>query len=51
MKIQNKKEAIKKLETLPDKVLIRLAELAQEPKALAYFSCPLKYGAVKGFLK
>lgn len=51
MKIKNKEEALKNLEKLPEKVLIRLAELAQKPKALSYFSCPLKYGAVKSYLK
>ncbi len=51
MKIQNKQEALAVLANLPDKVLIRMASLAQNEKAKSYFTCPIKYGAVKGFLK
>ncbi len=51
MKIQNKQEALKVLGSLPEKVLIRMAELSQNEKAKSYFTCPIKYGAVKGFLK
>lgn len=51
MKIQNKQEALEVLSNLPEKVLIRIALLAQNEKARSYFTCPIKYGAVKGFLK
>ena len=50
MKIQNKKQALEVLTNLPEKVLIRIAELSSNPNAQSYFSCPIKYGAVKGFL-
>lgn len=49
-KIKTKSEALEKLSQLDDKVLIRMADLSENEKALSYFSCPLKYGAVKGFL-
>lgn len=49
-KIKTKKEAIEKLSQLDEKVLIRMADLSENEKARSYFSCPLKYGAVKGFL-
>jgi hypothetical protein len=51
MKIQTKKEASAQLEKLPEKVLIRLAELSSHKEAQSYFACPIKYGAVKSFLK
>lgn len=49
-KIQNKEEALQVLQNLPDKVLVRLAELSTNQKAQSFFSCPIKYGAVKSFL-
>ncbi len=51
MRIQNKQQALEVLENLPTKVLIRMAQLSQNEKAKSYFTCPIKYGAVKGFLK
>lgn len=50
MKIQNKEEALAILSDLPEKVLIRMALLSQQEKARSYFICPIKYGAMKGFL-
>ncbi len=50
MKIQTKQQALAHLESLPEKVLIRMAELSKNEKAQSYFSCPIKYGAVKSFL-
>ena len=49
-KLQTKEEALQVLENLPEKVLLRLAELSSNEKAQGYFSCPIKFGAVKGFL-
>ncbi len=51
MKIQNKQQALQELEKLPEKVLMRMAELSQNKEARSYFTCPIKYGAVKSFLK
>lgn len=48
--MNNKKEALKVLEELPDKVLIRIATLAKNPNAVSFFTCPLKFGVVKSFL-
>ena len=50
-KITNKKEALKKLESLPEKALIRIAELSENKNALSYFTNPIKFGLVKGYLK
>ena len=50
MPINSKEEALSKLSELPDKALIRMATLASNKKALAYFTDPLKFGMVKGFL-
>lgn len=47
----NKKEALKKLEKLPEKVLVRIAELSANKKAIGYFSNPLQFGILKSFLK
>ncbi|MFL0077019.1 hypothetical protein V3A08_07470 [Tenacibaculum maritimum] len=49
-KIKSKEEALSKLSQLDEKVLIRMADLSENKKARSYFSCPLKYGAVKSFL-
>ncbi len=49
-KIRTKKEALNKLSQLDEKVLIRMADLSENDTARSYFSCPLKYGAVKAFL-
>ncbi|CAL2114134.1 conserved hypothetical protein [Tenacibaculum sp. 190130A14a] len=51
MKIQTKQDALTHLEQLPEKVLIRIAELSSNKEAQSYFVCPIKYGAVKSFLK
>ncbi|MGG8495960.1 hypothetical protein ACQY1Q_06065 [Tenacibaculum sp. TC6] len=50
MKINNKDEALTQLNTLEEKVLCRLAELSTNPKALEYFSNPIKFATVKAFL-
>lgn len=50
MKIQNKEQALAQLQELPEKVLMRIAELSTNEKAQSYFSCPIKFGAVKSFL-
>lgn len=48
---KTKEEAIKQLEDLPDDVVKRLAELSTNKKALGYFSNPIQFAVVKGFLK
>ncbi len=47
----NRQEAIKKLEELDDDILIRLAELSENEKALGFFKNHIKYGALLSFLK
>ncbi|WP_271406979.1 hypothetical protein [Tenacibaculum soleae] len=48
--INNKKEAITQLESLPETTLMRLAELSTNKKALSYFSNPIQFAVLKGFL-
>ncbi|MFL0083693.1 hypothetical protein V2647_06860 [Tenacibaculum maritimum] len=45
-----KQEALEKLSKLPEKALVRIASLSDNPKALKYFTCPLKFGLINGFL-
>lgn len=49
--MNNKQQALKKLELLDDKVLERLASLADNKKALSYFTNPILWNALKAFLK
>ena len=49
-KIQNKKQALEELSKLPEKEIIRVAELSKHPKARSYFSNPISFAALKGFL-
>lgn len=49
--IKDKKEALKIIEALPEEVVKRLAELSTNKKAIGYFSNPIKFALVKGFLK
>ncbi|WP_435263848.1 hypothetical protein [Tenacibaculum sp. nBUS_03] len=50
MPIKTKEEALEKLSNLDPKVLIRMADLSDNKKAIKYFKCPLKYAVVKGYL-
>ncbi|WP_299673261.1 hypothetical protein [uncultured Tenacibaculum sp.] len=50
MKVKTRQEALEKLSKLPEKALIRMAELSENKNALKYFTCPIKHGVVKGFL-
>ncbi|WP_299134564.1 hypothetical protein [uncultured Tenacibaculum sp.] len=50
MAIKNKKEAIAQLNKLDEEVVIRLAELSTNAKALTYFSNPVKFTLVKAHL-
>lgn len=47
----NKQQALDKLATLDEKVLVRLASLSENKKALSYFSNTILWNALKGFLK
>lgn len=49
-KIKTKKEALQVLDKLPDDALKRLAELSTNKKALGYFSNPIQFAVLKGFL-
>ena len=49
--MNKKQQALKKLEQLDDQVLERLASLADNKKALSYFTNPLLFNALKGLLK
>lgn len=51
MKINTKDDALKVLNELPEKTLIRVAELSTNKKALGYFSNPIQFAVLKGFLK
>lgn len=51
MKINTKDDALKVLSELPKKTLIRVAELSTNKKALGYFSNPIQFAVLKGFLK
>ncbi len=48
--IKDKKEALDKLAKLDEKILKRLAELSDNPKAMSYFSSPINFAIVKAFL-
>ncbi|CAM1374407.1 protein of unknown function [Tenacibaculum litopenaei] len=48
--IKTKEQAISTLTKLPDDVLIRVAKLSDNPKAIEYFESPLKYGILTGML-
>lgn len=50
-KIENKEQALKKIEKLDEKVLIKLAELSDNKKAMSYFSNPILYATLQKFLK
>ncbi|WP_164997586.1 hypothetical protein [Capnocytophaga sp. oral taxon 878] len=47
----NKQEAIDKLAKLDETVLVRLASLSENKKALSYFSNTLLWNTLKAFLK
>ncbi|CAL2075255.1 hypothetical protein [Tenacibaculum sp. 190524A02b] len=47
----NKAQALKKLAKLDEEVVVRLAELSDNPKALNYFKSSVMFALVKGFLK
>ena len=47
----NKQQAIEKLAQLDEKVLVRLASLSDNKKALSYFSNSILWHALKAFLK
>ena len=47
----NKQQALEKLATLDEKVLVRLASLSDNKKALGYFSNTILWNALKAFLK
>ncbi|WP_423899432.1 hypothetical protein [Capnocytophaga leadbetteri] len=49
--MNNKQQALKKLEQLEDKVLERLASLVDNKKALSYFTNPILWNTLKAFLK
>ena len=49
--INSKEEALQVLSDLDEKTLIRVAELSTNKKALGYFSNPIQFGLLKGFLK
>lgn len=47
----NKQQALEKLATLDETVLVRLASLSNNKKALSYFSNSILWNALKSFLK
>lgn len=47
----NKQQALDKLATLDEKVLVRLASLSGNKKALSYFSNTILWNTLKAFLK
>lgn len=49
--MNNKQQALKKLEQLDDKVLERLSSLVDNKKALSYFTNPILWNTLKSFLK
>lgn len=49
--LEIRSEAMSKLNDLPTVVLKNLAALSDNEKALGYFSNPIKFALVKGFLK
>lgn len=48
--IKTKEEAIQQLNSMPEKALIRIAELSTNEKALKFFTNPIKFGVLKGYL-
>lgn len=42
--------ALEELNELPTEVLIRLSDLAKNPKALGFLKTSLQFGILKGFL-
>ncbi|CAL2104623.1 MULTISPECIES: hypothetical protein [Tenacibaculum] len=46
-----KEKALQTLSQLSEPVLTRMASLANNKKAIEYFSNPIMFGMVKGFLK
>ena len=48
---QDEQQAIEKLAQLDEKVLVRLASLSDNKKALSYFSNSILWNALKAFLK
>lgn len=49
--VKTKKQAIEQLSQLPEKTLIRVAEISKNPKALGYFSNPMQFEMLKAFLR
>ncbi|MCD8405786.1 hypothetical protein [Tenacibaculum dicentrarchi] len=49
-KIKSKKEALEKLNNLPDAVVMRIAELSDNEKAYSYFSNGINFSLLKGML-
>ena len=47
----NKQQALEKLATLDEIVLVRLASLSDNKKALSYFSNGILWNTLKAFLK
>ena len=47
----NKQQALDKLATLDEKVLVRLSSLSENKKALSYFSNTILWNTLKAFLK
>jgi len=48
--IKTKEEALQVLSKLPEKSLIRMAELSTNKKAQGYFSNTIQFAVLKGFL-
>ena len=47
MAIKTKEEALKQLEKLKPKALIRLANLSQDTRIQKVFNCPIQYAVLK----
>lgn len=50
-KITTKEDALKKIEQLDEKVLIKIAKLSENKKAMSYFTNPILFAALEKFLK
>lgn len=51
MIVKTKEDALRVLNELPEETLKRVAELSTNKKARSYFSNPIQFAVLKGFLK
>lgn len=49
-KIKTKQDALNVLQNLDERVLVRMAELSYNKKALSYFQNTIQFNVVKSFL-